>query len=299
MWLVFALLGFGTGAVVNILDKFIVSEKKIAPSAFTFYSTIFLLPLLLAIPFGWVSQAPLGVMAVALVCGISYNLALYTMYRSVQESEISHIGPFLGALIPLAVIILGQVFLHEVLTRHELVGAAFLIIGSLIISFQAGAAGKALQRSLPWAVMAAIFFAIYQVGSKYAYNNLGFGSGLAWVAGCTGLAGACLILAPSVRQALRKKPNTASKSSNPILIVTDKVLGVVMVLLVQYASSLGSVSLVNSLSGVQYGILVLLVAALSRFSPKLFREVYTRRELAQELVAVACIGLGLGLILFI
>ena len=81
------------------------------------------------------------------------------------------------------------------------------------------------------------------------------------------------------------------------LIVTDKVLGVVAVVLIQYAIAVGSVTLVNALAGVQYAFLVVVVGLLSAFSPRLFKEEYRRGEMAQEAFAVFIIGVGLALLI--
>lgn len=302
MWLSLAITGFVTAAIVNILDKFILSQKKVAPSVFAFYSTIFLLPLLLLAPLGIIKIPSSAAIGVALISGLCYTLALYTMYRAQRTSEVSHLGPFLGALIPLGVIVLGRYFLGEVLQTHELMGAALLILGSFIISFEKSTAHNGLHLGLLWALLAAACFAVYQVGSKYVYTDVGFVSGLMWVAGATGLGGALLIVAVPVRASLRASVRAPSeqkaRARSAELIAANKILSIVMIILVQYASAQGSVSLVNALSGVQYAALVILVALMSKFFPKVFHEEYARGEFWQESIAVACIALGLGIILW-
>ena len=69
------------------------------------------------------------------------------------------------------------------------------------------------------------------------------------------------------------------------------------VVLAQYAISLGSVSVVNALNGFQYALVIVFVAILSKWRPKIFREEYTRGEIFSEILAVVLIAVGLALLL--
>lgn len=323
MWLVIALLGFGCGAVVNILDKFILSTKKIAPSVFVFYSTAVLLPLLIAAPFFAPWRAVASLAPIMFLGALAFFGALYCMYRAELASEISHVGPLLGAIVPVAVLFLSGIFLGEVLTARQFGAAALLILGSLIISFEVSREHYGWQSNLLWAVFAGGCFAIFHVVSKYTYSQIGFMPGLLWIWGLISLPGLCLLATPAVRQAMFGKtaPPTANPPASPefqrgestrqgparpddsgrsgrLWVLVNKILGVASTLLVQYAIALGSVALVNALAGVQYALLIILVAVLSKFFPRIIKETYARGEAWQEGVAVGLIALGLATLLF-
>lgn len=300
MWLITAVSGYACLAVVTILDKYILSERKVRPLLYVFYSTIFVVPIWLFLPFGVKAFALPFQWVLALAAGFSFSLALWTMYRAVAESEASHIGPFIGAVVPGLVLVFSRFFLAEQIAARQAAAIVLLIFGSLIISFENSPRHHGWHRGFWWGILAGFFAAVYQVLSKYIYDSVGFYSGFIWIWAGVGLCGVFLLLFPAVRQALR--PTAALRSNRRpwkarLAVAADKALGAAGVVLVQYAVSLDSVSVVNALAGIQYGFLVILVAALSRFAPGVFRETYAAGEAAQEIIAVVLIALGLGLLL--
>ncbi|MDO8626064.1 MAG: DMT family transporter [Candidatus Magasanikbacteria bacterium] len=307
MWLYIALLGFACGAVVNILDKFILAQKKVLPSVFVFYSAIFLLPLLFVAPLVWPLSNLLAIGPILLTTSLGFLFGLYTMYRAELYSEVSHVAPLIGALIPLFILFFSRIFLNEVLQTHEYFGVALLVVGSLIISFEISREHFGWHRGMLWAVVAAFSFAVFNVGSKVIYNEVGFTRGLVWVWGFMSVyAVLLLVFARPVRQAVFGKtkdslPEVPKTSAAPMAsaawVVLNKFLALVSLILVQYAVALGSVSIVNALAGVQYAFLIILVAWLSRYRPRVFAEKYGRGEKAQEAAAIIFIILGLALIL--
>ncbi|KKW34340.1 MAG: hypothetical protein UY79_C0002G0035 [Parcubacteria group bacterium GW2011_GWA2_53_21] len=300
MWLTSAVSGYICLAVVTILDKYILSERKVRPILYVFYSTIFVVPIWFLLPFGVKIFASPAQWLSALAAGLGFALTLWALYRAVAESEASHIGPFIGAVVPSFVLVFGRIFLNEQITVRQEAAIALLILGSLIISFENSPRHHGWHRGFWWGAVAGFFAAIYQVLSKYIYGLVGFYSGFVWIWASVGLCGVFLLTHPVVREVLwhpdrsqsRRRPMTAR-----MVVLADKLLGAVGVALVQYAVALGSVSVVNALAGVQYGFLVILVAALSKFAPGVFRETYAAGEIVQELAAVVLIASGLVLVL--
>lgn len=295
MWITIAIIGYALLAVVGILDKFILSDKKVSPILFVFYSSIFVLPLIILLPFGieWPERTmQWGIVAVA---GIFFALGLYTMYRGFVESEISHVGPLVGGATPLFVIILSRIFLNECLSGTQYWASALLILGAFIIAFEKSKKHNGLHVGILWGLLAGLLFAVSHVASKYVYDLLGFYSGLVLTRVALGACGLVLLCTPAVRRELFfTRPRAHHRQNNNLAIVAiNKILGVIGVLLVQYAIALGSVSVVNALGGVQYALLVALVFLLSKFAPRLFKEQYAPKELRQEFIAVLIISFGL------
>lgn len=298
MWFLIALIGYAISAAVGILDKFILEKKAVSAAAFSFYSTIFILPIFLFLPFGVKTLVGAEDWLVAVIFAVSFILGLWTMYKGVQTSEISHLGPFLGATIPVAVFVLSRVFLGEVLSDQQMLAGGLLVLGSLLISFEKSKKHNGLHVGLAWGLAAAIFFAISHVASKYTYNVYGFYSAFVWTRGMLGAAGLVFLLSPAVRREIFFGRIESKKTSahRQALVVANKIGGVLAVILVQYAIALGSVSVVIALSGAQFALLVMAVALLSKFWPKLFKEEYGRAEIVQEILAVGIITVGLLLL---
>src|SRR3989338_5940732 len=308
MSLLIAISGYLILAVVAIMDKFIVSEEKISPVKFVFYSTVSILPVFFLLPFGVQFLGSNFDYAMSLVSGFTFALALWAMYIGLEKSEVSHTGPLVGAAVALFVLVLGQVFLRESISLQQYIGVLVLALGSLLISFEQSQNHRGWHGGMLWGVVAGLLFAISHVTAKYIYAHYDFYSGFVWPRGFIGVFGVVLLLIPTYfKEILRKKSivrrawDTVAKkkasAGHVALIVTDKVLGVVAVVLIQYAIAVGSVTLVNALAGVQYAFLVVVVGLLSAFSPRLFKEEDRRGEMAQEAFAVFIIGVGLALLI--
>lgn len=297
MYLLIAVIGYAILAVVGVLDKFILDKSVRSPAIFVFYSTIFVLPVALLIPFG--AAMPAGAdWWWAFAAGGFFTLGLWAMFIGYQKSEVSHVGPLVGAVIPIFVIILGALLLNEVFSPVECAGMALLILGSLLISFEKSAAHNGWHHGMLWGILAGLLFAVSHVASKILYIDYGFFGGFVWSRALMALSGALFLLLPSVRRGLFGKHLPSAKIGKQVFLVgVNKGLAVAGVLLVQWTIALGSVSIVNALGGLQYGLLVVLVALLSKFYPKIFREQYSRGEIIQEVAAVILIIVGLGLLI--
>jgi hypothetical protein len=111
-------------------------------------------------------------------------------------------------------------------------------------------------------------------------------TGLVTTKATVGIVGLMLLCFPIIWQ--KKKTNIKKKRKTHTLglVCTDKVLGMVGVLLIQYAIAKGSVTVVNALSGVQYVCMFLFIYFMSTYFPKVFKEYFTKKELLVEIVAL-------------
>jgi len=301
MWLPIALLGYGSLALVSILDKFILTKTVNRPVVYVFYTCIMLLPVWLLSFFGVVFPSDFLVWLVIIFSSLMFIFFLWAMYIGFQKSEVSHIGPLLGATTPLFVLALGNLFLHEVLNRQQIAAVLILVFACILISFEQSKLNHGWHKGMLWGILAGFLSAFYYVGSKYVYDAQGFYSGLVLIFGIAGIGAVFLFFSPSVRALFKTRSRFSRKDKwSPrqfLVIAANKVLSVIGTVLVQYTISLGAVSIVNALVGFQYGFLVVLVALISKFKPKFFREDYTKLEIVQEGVAVILIGIGLALLI--
>jgi drug/metabolite transporter (DMT)-like permease len=300
MWLFIALLGNVALAVVGVMNKLILTKFVSKPIILAFYSTIFVLPLFLLLPFGVKIPGVLTDYLVFAVSGLGFAFGVWTMYVAFQESEVSHVGPLVGVAVTLFILFLSRIFLAEKLSAYNLLAVVVLIVGSLIISFEKSAQHNGWHRGMEWGVLAGFLFAVSHVAAKYIYGVYDFYSGFIWTRLPIGIFGAVLLLFPSVRALFHQRcPESAPHGGGKrlALIAGTIILGLVGVILTQYAAALGSVSLVNALAGAQYALIIIFVAALSKFWPRILTETYGRKEIIQEAAAVAMIGLGLVLLI--
>lgn len=303
MWAVVALLGNAVMAAVGITDKFILTKTVSKPVIFVFYSTIFILGFFLLLPFGFVQLPAVGLdYLIFIISGVSFFFGLWAMYTAIAKSEVSRVGPLIGATAPFFILFLSRIFLNEKLTPQSLVGAAFLMLGSLLISFEKKDGLGIWRNGLGWAVISGFFFAISHVASKHAFNTYGFIDGFVLTKLPIGILGASLLLNNDVRALFFKKPNAApekvSKSKQLFWVLAGVGLGIIGTVLLQYAMALGSVTLVNSMAGVQYVMLMIFVALISKFFPNILKETFTKKQIVYKAISVSIVGLGLVLLLY-
>ncbi len=294
-WFPLALLGYFLLAVVFILDKLIVDKSGSSPAVYAFYSTIFLAAVLLLYPFG--AGLLIGLDWVwAFVSALAFGFGLWTLFIAVDKGEATHIDPFNGACITIFIYMLAFVFLGERLTALQLTGMGTLFVASVILAFEKSAKQSGFHVGFVWAIFAGLLFAISHVSAKYLYDTYGFLTGLVWSKSPIALVAIFTLFHPSVRQLWRKKkrgaPKQYARRYRGAIILSAKILSLISNVLIQYAVALGSVTLVGALSGAQFVIMFVMVYLLTKFLPKVFKEYFTKRELAVQTVAIVLVAVG-------
>ncbi|PIT87138.1 MAG: hypothetical protein COU31_04650 [Candidatus Magasanikbacteria bacterium CG10_big_fil_rev_8_21_14_0_10_40_10] len=294
-----AVLGYVLLAIVNILDKFILTKKLPKPAVYVFFSTVFLILLFSLVPFGAGFLDSGFDYLIAGLAGFAFMSAVWLMYTGFCQSEISHAGPMIGSAVAMFVFLLSSLFLREQLSLLQIFGVLVLVAGSLMISFEKSRLHTGWHKGIFWLIGGGLMFAISHVASKYIYDGYGFFTGLVWTRGFVGFFGLCLLFYPPVFRALFGARQTKSQTSWQQfgLVFFNQFMAVTATVLIQLAIALGSVIIVNALAGIQYAFLVVAVWLVTKFHPKLFAEKFTRGEFRNELISVLIISSGLVLLL--
>lgn len=293
-WFIIALVGYLLLAIVSILDKLIVS-KSVKPVVYTFYSTIFMFGALLALPiigFNFLHSIDL---LWAIVSGVSFGLALWTLFLALDKGEASHINPFNGGLITIFIFLFSFIFLNEQLNSLQYFGIAILVFASLLLSFEKSKKHSGFHIGFVWAILSALFFAVSHVSVKYLYGQYDFWTAFIWSRATIGLVGLFLLLFPSVWKSFgrkEKKPKTYAKKHSLFIIFSNKITSILAVILLQYAMSIGSVTIVGAMSGVQFVLMFIMIYLLTKFVPKIFKEYFTKKEIILEIIALIFVIIG-------
>lgn len=295
-WFFIALLGYFFLAITFILDKRILTKSVDKPIVYTFYSTIVMLGVLFAWPFGVVPLAG-NDWWIAIISGVAFGLALGTLYLAVKKGEASHMNPFNGAIVTVAVVWLSSLWLGEQLTAIQMIAVAILVLATLLLSFEKTAHHSGFHSGFFWATVSGLLFALSHVSAKYLYTAYPFLTVLVWTRAAIGLVGLALLFLPSVRHHLTVRHRsrrlvTETKRHALAIVLGNKLLGVVAVVLIQYAMAIGSVSLVTAMSGIQFGMMFFLIYLCTKFAPKVFHEYFTRKELFAQSTAIVLLVLG-------
>ncbi len=172
-----------------------------------------------------------------------------------------------------------------------------MVIGGVLITIDRKGRGSA--RGYLYAIIAALVFAVSFVITKQVFIEQNFVSGFVWSRLGGFIAAMAILLIPAERYNIfSAKGGPASGGHTAVLFLTGQVAGGLGFVLVNYAISLASVSLVNAMQGVQYVFLLIMIAFLGRKFPKVLSEKLSGGVLVQKLAAIALISIGIGLIAF-
>lgn len=301
-WIFVALAGYFFNAVAAIFDKFLLSDRIKAPAAYAFYVSLFSLFVLVFAPFalrffGW--QPAL----VAFFSGVIFLYALVAFYKAVMSYEVSRVSPLVGtvtSLVAFATAFSMSFFGGEAVRGiFAFLGLILLISGGFLVSFDLPLR-KGEYIPLVDVALAGIGMGLSFLFLKQAYDGSDFMNGFIWSRIGMFAGGLSLLLIPTFRhqifghsEKVVAVPRRAM--STGIYFILNKMCAGIGAFLIAYAISLGSVSFVQALSGLQYIFILSLAFPLSFWYPKVYGEKLLFWDWFQKFAAIVLIGLGLFL----
>jgi drug/metabolite transporter (DMT)-like permease len=297
-WLLITLVAYFLNAIAMVIDKTLLKRDIKNPFVYTFYIAalgavlmVFILPFGLTWP-GW-SQ-----FIVSLIAGAIFTVGLFFMFFGLKKEDASRLIPIIGGLTPIFVFILAYFFLGERLFSRQIVAFILIIIGTFIISltFDKNRAPR-LRHALWLALPSAFFFGLSYVLTKDVYNHQPFLSGFVWTRLGAFLVAILPVLWRSNRQALLHPPKTNDGSSVRKRFFFGQACGGASAILIQYAVSIASVSLVQALQGIQYVFIFIAVVYLTHYRPNLLTEKLSASIITQKIIAIILIGVGMYFII--
>ncbi|MFH1822106.1 MAG: EamA family transporter [Patescibacteria group bacterium] len=320
MWLTIAITAYFINAGVYVADKFLLSKKIHSSITYAFYVgiwSIFNFVLLVFAP--WLPN--FRELSIDLLAGLLFLITLVFWYKALHQSEATRVVPIVGALVPIFSCILSYVFLNEALGEQQFLAFFILIIGGILISVKRtrfykikdvierfkNVFGNALggiharyrptQRLLINSVISALFFASYYVLIKYIYQNQPFIGGFVWSRLGSFLGVLFILFVPAWRKLITEQRKEAQRPKNLAFFLFIRILAAAAFIMLNWAISLGSVALINSLQGVQYVFLMLLILFISARYPKVLKEELGGGVMLQKVIGVMLIVVGLYMLI--
>ncbi len=304
-WLIFVVIGQLCNSFAFTIDKILLREAFTRSATYAgmvgLLSTVVIvaLPFVKIWPHGWIAVA-------ALLSGTTFIFALWSFFAAMSRGEATRVVPVVGSLIPILTLVGTYLFLGERLTQRQLIGFVLLIIATVLLS-AGGGKGRLKPKVILLAITAGFFFAFSSVAVKLVYNDVGFLSGFITtrIMAVTTAAALLLLDRQAGREALivlhiiRHKPHSKEKhpgKAAALIALLGQSLGATGFLFVQWATALGSVSLVNALQALQYAFLVVIAFVLHKRAPKLLGERLTPSVLAVKIVALCITAAGLAFV---
>lgn len=304
-WVVVAISAYFLLAIANLLDKFLVDNVLKNSKAYAFIACLLGVSIFVLAPW-FLSWPGLFPFLFDLLTGCVFALALWLLYEALMRGEASRILVFIGGITPVFSLIFSILFFKEHFSIDQWLGMGALLVGVFIISLlpvtrsylarvfsKLRLTQEAKTGGLWIALLSALAYSLYFIGSKYSYGDQPFLSAFIWHRLGAGLFVLLFLIKKIDRQAILANFKKSSPKQNKFLVVFNQILGSSGFILQSYAVFLGSVALVNALQGVQYAILLVISAVLALLAPKLLKETFSWQIILQKSVAVVAIAIGL------
>lgn len=311
-FLPYALFGYALVGASLLVNKIQIQTKQINPVSYTFYAGILQGFALLLIPFGFNLNFSQETLFSAIISGIFFVLALYTLFSALNVSELSVVGPLVGALNPLFSLLIGVLFFNHLLTSTQLSAFFVLLFGAAVLTtnlwashnwfYTVVASRLALNRALILMILSGFLFGLSYIFLREAFLQSSFINGLVISRLSAAVFALMFLLVPKLKYQIRGFPSERRINPHRTLDTGQKLLFLLGQaasgggnLAIFFAVALANPALVNSLFGVQY-LVILIVALFLKNYPKLLDEKLTKGAIVQKSVGTAILSIGVYLL---
>jgi drug/metabolite transporter (DMT)-like permease len=316
MWLLIATTSYLLNAGVYVADKFLLSKKIHSSIAYAFFVGIWSIFNFLILPLDpWVPS--FREFSIDIFAGLLFLVTLVFWYKALHQSEATRVVPIVGALVPIFSFILSYIFLGAILQERQLLAFLVLINGGILISVKQtkfyrvkqtierfkNVFGNVLggvhvtyhptKRLIMNSIISAFLFASYYVLIKYIYMNQPFIGGFVWSRLGSFLGVLLMLFVAPWRKLIFSQQKGQKSPKNFVFFLGVRLLAACAFIMLNWAISEGNVALINSLQGMQYVFLILIVVFLSRRYPTLIKEEMGGGIIMQKVIGIILVSLGL------
>lgn len=291
------------GAIVALLDKYIVSDEKLLPQplVYAFYTCLIAglwmgvyvlgfipLPWTVSIPsFSDVEPLTLQIAGYSLLAGVTFLIALVYMFKALRAADASDVVPVIGALSAAASFVLAYLFLGGSLSSNFLFGIALLTVGTLFVSHL-----RFSYKVASFAVLSGILFGAHYVIIKAIFELTTFNNGFFWSRLGFVAAALLMLLIPFCYRIIAHQTAKTGRRAGGIILV-NKLLAGFSAILILKATDLGDVAVVQALGGLQFVFILIIGMLVGHKTPSSCGEESCRRkEVVHKAVFVSIISLG-------
>jgi len=278
--------------ITDVMDKFLISARKVEPVSYTFYTIV--TGLLLLVIWPWThAHTSTGHIWLSLLAGATFSLAMYVFYRTLSEGEVSRVVPFVYGLVPLFDIAIGISTHKNFLTSSQIIALCLLIPGALLIGYHKG---TVLSRHVGMKILSAFLLSVYFALWHAASNGQPVLNNLMW-----NRIGAAAVLLPlllfaGTRNKILKADKVKQKKNTAWLFIFKQALGGATFIFLSYLLAVGTVPVINALQGFRYVFLFIIALFLSKKYRHILDEDMSEHILKQKIAAIALICLGTAIL---
>ena len=296
-WFLIALINPIAHSLVNHLDKYLISKyfKGGSVGTLILFSSLFAvvaLPIIFVIKPSIFETITFVRAVILMLNGAILVLAIMCYLYALDYDEASYVAPFFQ-LVPVFSFILGYIVLGETLVQNQILAALLIIGGGLILSLEFTDGKAKIKKQLILLMLgSSICYALYAVIFKAVAVDQGFLDSLFW--DLVGKVTFGIVLFFTIRSYREQFVNLIK--SNRLTVISLNVINEILALIGETAIVLAvlfaPVVLVESVGGLQPIFVLFFGILITIFFPKFGRETLETKALAQKIIAILIITLG-------
>jgi drug/metabolite transporter (DMT)-like permease len=285
--IIFVCVGQILNAIVVLIDKHIVTRTDVShPRVYAFYVGIISGIVILMLPFGAIHVPDPKVLALALGSGLVFITSIVFLFSALKHANATDVVAWLAAVSTLTTFILGSFLLNEDLPHSFPWALGFFIIGMLLVGHF-----RFYARSFVFVVLSGILFGLSAVLVKFLFNHVDFANGFFWSRMGNVVGALSLLFVGEVRSAIFHTSKNLSRKTSSLILV-NRALGGVAFLAILIAIHLGSVSVVNALTSLQFIFVFLLIFLMRKRLAHLYEHEFRPGHILHKVFAILFIAIG-------
>lgn len=292
LWVGLVVLAQIINAGTVLIDKYVLARGGGlgSPLVYAFYVSLLSGFVLVLVPMGYISIPSATVLWLSLVTAAAYIASIVFLYTGLKLTNPSDVVPVVGGTSALMAFVLEHTWLDQPLPAAFMLAFIFLVIGTLFISHF-----RFTARSFLYALGAGALFGVSAFLMKLIFSETTFIDGFFWTRMANVIGALLLLLLPGTLAAIRRGYRGASGGMRSV-VVFNKVLAGAAFALTLFAIQLGSVSIVNALSGLQFVFLLAFAYFFGGLFPNIFHGEIHPHKFPHKLIGVICIVIGVALL---
>ena len=295
LWIALAAFAQLISAGIVFVDKYVlVSKTSIGkPIVYAFYVSVLSVFVIVLVPFGVVSLPSVVTVILSLASSATFIASIIFLYKALKEGHASDIMPIVGGTAAIATALCAYQWLHQDLPHAFVPAFGLMVVGMLLISHF-----RLTKHQQVMVILSGIFFGVTAFLIKLIFLETTFIDGFFWSRMGNVVVALCLLAIPANRKAIFHGYHGSSQGTK-WLVISNKTLGGIAAALTLFATSLGSVSIVQALAALQFVFLLLLAYLFSGWFPTVLRGEMQHAGLSHKMFGIGCIVLGLVLLFVI
>ncbi|OGZ78731.1 MAG: hypothetical protein A2528_00240 [Candidatus Staskawiczbacteria bacterium RIFOXYD2_FULL_37_9] len=297
-WLFVIILAYLFFSLAYLGDKLVLSGPP-KPASYTFFVGIFSVVMALLLPFVGFALPSSALLPWIIITAIVYVTGLYSMFCALEKFDVSKVMTTIGATQPIFIFVLGWLFFGSgTMGKTNIFAFVLLLLGSVISSFEKSR--KATGEYLKITIFSSLMFSLDYILQKNIYTNADFWHGFIWIRLFVFLIALFFLFSKKARKDIFAKRGVLDKK-NRIVFFFSQTSGGIANVLQSFAIFLAPVAflpILNSLRGIQYIFLFLIVLFFSVFLPKILKEEISGKIILQKIVSIILIAAGLAFLVF-